>query len=407
MWKRNLAVLWFSTFFIMAGMNMIIPFLPLYVQELGVTDIHAAALWSGIIFAGAPLLSGLLAPFWGGIADRYGRKVMLIRSGIGMSVTMALMGYAHSPMELLLLRLLMGTISGFLPTAIALQATETPKEHAGRALGTLQTGQVAGSLIGPLIGGILAEWIGIRNVFYFTGTCLFIAALVVIFGVHETKVYQPVTLQSFFHKKEKKPKTTKEPAGYDFRELYPLFLTSFLLFYAINSIEPVITVYVQSLNVKSHLETVSGIVFASSGIGTILAAPFLGKLGDKIGNRKVLVYSLCMMVLFTIPQAWIYNVWAIIGLRFLAGVFVGGLAPSVNALLRKLSPAAVQGQVFGYSQRASAIGMVAGSVSGGFIASHFGISTIFYFTGLLFLCNLLLVRKNIKEKEEYRNIKQA
>jgi MFS transporter, DHA1 family, multidrug resistance protein len=390
MWKRNLLILWIGTFFMMVGMNLIIPFLPLYVQDLGVKDEHQVEMWTGAIFAGSPLLSGLLAPVWGIFADRFGRKLMLIRSAVGMAIVMTLMGFVHSPAQLLILRLLMGLISGFIPTAVALQATETPKEHTGRALGILQTGGVTGGLIGPLLGGVLAEWLGIRNVFYFTGAVLAIASLVVIWGVHESNHYEKLTWKALFSK----PADSGQKVDNRIRGLgvVPLYFTSFLIFFSIQSIEPIITVYVQSMHVKSHLETISGLVFASSGVGTVIAAPYLGRLGDKIGNKKVLLGSLIAMAVLYLPQAFANSPWMVIGFRFTCGLFVGGLIPSVNALLRKLSPAEIQGKIFGYNQMANAMGMVAGPLYGGVIASYFGIPTIFISTSIIFALNFLAVR---------------
>jgi len=379
----------------MAGMNLILPFLPLYVQKLGITDVHQVETWSGIIFAGTPLLAGLLAPVWGKFSDRFGRKVMLIRSGLGMGIVMILIGFAQNPLELLGLRLLMGTIAGFIPSAYALQAAETPTEYAGRSLGILQTGAVTGTMVGPLIGGALSEWLGIRNVFYFTGVLLAMAAVVVIFGVHESRNYEKFSLKSWGSRERK----SGEKEWKELRQLqiWPLYLTSFLIFFAMQSIEPIITVYVQSMHVHEHLATISGLVFAASGIGNILASPFLGRLGDRIGNRKVLFFSLLMMAVFSIPQAWIFNPWGVLGLRFLAGLFVGGLVPSVNALLRKSAPIEMQGTVFGFNQMANSMGSVIGPIFGSFVASHFGIQDIFYFTSALFLLNGLWVKRSFKQ----------
>jgi MFS transporter, DHA1 family, multidrug resistance protein len=406
MWRRNLWILWIGTFFAMAGMNLIVPFLPLYVQDLGIKDLNKVEEWSGMIFAATPLLAGLLAPFWGRVSDQYGRKIMLIRSGIGMAIVMTLMGFVQNSAQLLSLRLLMGTVAGFIPVAVALQATETPKEYAGRALGILQTGGVSGSLIGPLLGGALAEWIGIRHVFYLTGILLFIAAVVVIVGVHESKPHDKFTFRGLVNIIKRKKSEHKAVSMRDL-DIYPLFLTSFLIFFGIQCIEPVITVYVQSLNVQSHLEMISGLVFAANGIGTIIAAPFLGRLGDKIGQRKVLLLCLFMMSILYIPQAFVSNAWVVVGLRLLSGLFVGGLVPSVNTLIRKFTPTDSQGTVYGFNQMANAMGMVAGPLFGGFMASHFGIPSIFFCSCALFALNLIVVAKKIPMDSQTSTITES
>ncbi|MGZ4164681.1 MAG: MFS transporter [Tumebacillaceae bacterium] len=409
-WKRNLFILWIGNFFVMAGMNLIIPFLPLYIQDLGVHNMQHVERWAGVIFSGTPLMSALFAPLWGRLSDVYGRKVMLIRSGVGMSIVMVLMGFAQTPIHLLVLRMLMGTISGFIPNSNALQAVETPKEHAGRALGILQTGGVTGALIGPLMGGVLAEWLGIRNVFYFTGGILLIATLVVVFGVHESKKYEKFS----FRRRQKagagavnaEVATTKAPRkglrdAIKAAPMIPsLFLVSFLIMASMQSIEPVVTVYVQSMNIKSHIETISGVVFAASGFGTIVAAPFLGRLGDRLGNHKVLMFCLLLISLLLIPQAFVNNAWEIMAMRFLQGMCVGGLLPSVNALLRKLTPTDATGVVYGFSAMSGSLGAVAGPNFGGFIASHYGIPTIFFFSSAFFFINMCWLALQVKRHPE-------
>lgn len=139
-WKLNLVVLWFGNFLVMAGMTMIIPFLPLYIQELGITDPDAVAMWAGVIFAGNFITSFFFQPLWGKLADRHGRKVMLLRSGFGMAIVILLMGFAGNVWHLLLLRVLNGTISGFVPAAVALLSATTPREKLGFSMGTLQSG---------------------------------------------------------------------------------------------------------------------------------------------------------------------------------------------------------------------------------------------------------------------------
>ena len=174
-WKINLVILWIGQFFVMAGTTMITPFLPLYLQEMGMTDTHQVAIWSSLIFSSSFVTSFIFQPIWGGVADRYGRKMMLMRSGYGMAVVMGLMGFAQSAWVLLLLRLLNGTISGFNPASVTLLSATTPKEKVGFAMGTLQSGGVAGGIFGPLIGGLLADSIGYRKIFFLTALMLMIA----------------------------------------------------------------------------------------------------------------------------------------------------------------------------------------------------------------------------------------
>ena len=158
-WKKNLGVLWIGQFLVMGGMTMIMPFMSLYLQSprIGITDPHEIATWSGVIFAGNFVTAFLFQPLWGKLSDKYGRKMMLLRSGFGMAIVMVLMGFATSPWHLLVLRMVNGTISGFNPAAVSLVSATTPKEKMGFAMGTLQSGGIAGTILGPFLGGLLAD----------------------------------------------------------------------------------------------------------------------------------------------------------------------------------------------------------------------------------------------------------
>ncbi len=185
-WKRNLYILWGASFLLMAAMTSIMPFLPLHIeQNMGITSKEEAAKWAGIIFSANFFTAFLVSPFWGKVADRRGRKPMLLRAGFGMAIVISLMGLATNVYQLLALRLLNGLIAGFNPAATALVATNTPKEKVGYSLGVLQSGVVAGSIIGPLLGGFLADYVGFRAIFVYTGVLILLAALIVLIFVKE------------------------------------------------------------------------------------------------------------------------------------------------------------------------------------------------------------------------------
>ncbi len=162
-WKRNLTVTWLGCFLTGAAFSLVMPFLPLYVEQLGVTGHSALNMWSGLVFSITFLFSAIASPFWGGLADRKGRKIMLLRSALGMAIVMMLMGMAQNIWQFLLLRALLGLLGGFIPNANALIATQIPRHKSGWALGTLSTGAVSGALLGPLAGGFLADHWGLRT----------------------------------------------------------------------------------------------------------------------------------------------------------------------------------------------------------------------------------------------------
>ncbi|MDD9266729.1 MFS transporter [Paenibacillus sp. GCM10023248] len=381
-WKKSLWILWGANFSIMCGMNLILPFLPLYVEELGVHDVGEIVRWTGWIVAAQFITSFLTQPLWGAIADRRGRKIMLLRAGFGMAVVTALMGIVTDPWQLLALRLLNGFFSGFISMAVSLQASLTPAEHSGKSLGTLQTGSIAGSLIGPLVGGLLASIIGYSHVFFITGALMLCASLIVMIFIREER-------------KAPAPKKTKQRTEWRlFRPLLPVFAASLIMQVGMMSIEPIVTVYAKNIYTGSHLELLSGLVVAITGIANLFGAPSLGRLGDRIGQRKTLVIALCMAALAFIPQAFATGITMLLVGRFLLGLFIGGMIPSLNVLVRKLAPTQIQGTAYGFNTSSLFLGNLLGPLLGSHLAAEFGFRSVFIVTMSILLLSAVFVYFN-------------
>ncbi|TVX92526.1 MFS transporter [Paenibacillus agilis] len=393
-WKLNLIILWFGNFLVMAGMTMVVPFLPLYLQsDIGLTDPDSIALWAGIIFAGNFVTSFIAQPIWGKFADKYGRKVMLLRSGFGMALVTVLMGFAATPLHLLLLRMLNGTISGFNPAAVALVSTTTPKERMGFAMGTLQSGGVAGTILGPLIGGLLADTIGYRPIFYITGALLFFASMMAMFFIKESFDKQKAMDKPQISVMEGFRKLSKIP------QLMSLFAVTFLLQFAMLSPMTLLPLYVQKLHgTTENLAFMAGFVGAVTGLSNMICSPLLGKLSDRIGANKVLTFSLIGAACTLIPQAFVTNVWQLVAVRFLFGCFMGGLLPSVNALINRFTPEGMESRSYSFNTSTLALGNAVGPVVGGLLAGTFGIEGIFIMSGILLLVNMGWVRFSLYGK---------
>lgn len=381
-WKKNLVVCWFGMFATGIGMSQIAPVLPLYIRHLGVTHEAAIAQLSGIAFGSTFILSAIFSPIWGSVADKFGRKPMLLRASLGMAVVIGCMGFAPNVAVLIGLRLLQGVITGYSTACTTLIATQTDQEHAGWALGTLSTANIAGSLIGPLIGGFLSEHFGLQNVFFMTGSLMMVSFFTTLFFVKES-----------FQRTDKKVRHAKD-IWHQIPEkglTVTLFVTAFILTIALYSVEPVVTVFMGHLTSSSHLALLSGLAFSASGLANIIAAPRLGKLSDRIGAHKVMVMMLFTAGLLFIPQGFVTVPWQLIALRFLFGLTAGGLMPSVNIMIRKITPAALTGRVFGFSMSAMYLGVFGGSVFGGQIAAWLSIRAVFFVTAALLLMNGLWV----------------
>jgi MFS family permease len=361
------------------GMSQIAPVLPLYIEHLGVRGAALIAQYSGLAFGITFVIAAIFSPVWGYAADRFGRKPMLLRASLGMSVVIFIMGFAGNVYVLIGLRLLQGVITGYATACTTLIATQTDKEHAGWAMGTLSTAGVSGSLLGPMIGGYIGDSFGLRNVFFITGALLLVSFITT----------------ALFVKEDFKPSEKKTPGMRDIWRAVPeksititLFVSFFVLSVALYSVEPIVTVYVTQLSkTASHIALISGIVFSASGLANIVAAPRLGSLSDRIGAHKVMLVALIAAGIIFIPQAFVRNPWQLVGLRFLLGLTVGGLNPSINVLIKVITPDTMTGRIFGFTMSASYLGVFCGAVLGGQLAALLGIRYVFFMTSVLLLAN--------------------
>lgn len=389
-WEQNLFVLWFGTFMAGIGFSLVMPFMSLYIDTLGNYSTSQLNFWSGLTFSSTFLVTTLISPWWGKLADQKGRKLMLLRSSLGMAIVIALMGCVTSVYQLVALRLLQGVFSGYISNATALVATGTPKEKSGQVLGTLATGSVTGTLLGPLLGGISASAFGYRPTFFITGIILFFVFLLSLFFVHENFV--PV---------EKKDMVSAKQIFKDLK--YPhvvigMFVTTMIIQASNNSISPIISLYIrQLLNGHGNVTLISGIIASIPGIATLIAAPRFGRLGDKIGSERILAIGLGFAILVYIPMAFVTNVWQLAALRFLIGISDACLLPAVQALITKYSPHQAAGRIFSYNQSFQATGNVVGPMIGSSVSSMFGYRGVFLSTSLLVFVNFLLVRHNTQE----------
>ncbi|HHU3349470.1 TPA: MFS transporter [Escherichia coli] len=368
-WKRNLIVAWLGCFLTGAAFSLVMPFLPLYVEQLGVTGHSALNMWSGIVFSITFLFSAIASPFWGGLADRKGRKLMLLRSALGMGIVMVLMGLAQNIWQFLILRALLGLLGGFVPNANALIATQVPRNKSGWALGTLSTGGVSGALLGPMAGGLLADSYGLRPVFFITASVLILCFFVTLFCIREK--FQPVSKKEMLHMRE----------------------------VATGSIAPILTLYVRELagNV-SNVAFISGMIASVPGVAALLSAPRLGKLGDRIGPEKILITALIFSVLLLIPMSYVQTPLQLGILRFLLGAADGALLPAVQTLLVYNSSNQIAGRIFSYNQSFRDIGNVTGPLMGAAISANYGFRAVFLVTAGVVLFNAVYSWNSLRRR---------
>lgn len=386
-WKINLISVWFGCFFTGLAIGQIIPFLPLYVEMLGVKDADALSLWSGLIFSVTFIVSAAVAPLWGSLADRKGRKLMLLRASLGMGVVILLQAFVTQAWQLLLLRALMGLTSGYIPNAMALVAAQAPRERSGWALSCVSTGQIGGVILGPMLGGLLADWLGLRLVFVVTAVLLLISFLVTLFLIRE-EGYNVASKQIKMRGQEVF-RSLENP-----KLMLCLFATTLVIQMCNGSVNPILTLFVRELAPDvQNIAFLSGFIAALPGISALIAAPRLGRLGDRIGTQRILLATMMATVVLFIAMSFVSSAVQLGVLRFLLGFADGAMLPAVQTLLVRHSPDKVTGRIFGYNQSFMYLGNVAGPLLGAAVAMLAGYRWVFFATALVVLFNVLLLRR--------------
>ncbi len=374
-WRRNLLVCGLGSFTTIVAMTLLLPFLPLYVEQLGARGHAAIVQWSGIAFGATFFAAAFVAPVWGRLADRYGRKPMLVRASLGMAITMSLMGMATSVWQLVGLRLLAGLAGGYASGSTILVATQTPRARSGWALGTLASGIMAGNLVGPLVGGMLPPLIGIRATFQLAGAMIFVTFLATTFLLREDR--RPGSARA-------RGRVRGRLVLRDSGPLLAMLVTGMLLMVANMSIEPIITVYVATLvRDPARVTLVAGVVMSAAALGSIVSASRLGRLADRVGHWPVIIGALSVASALLVPQAFVTQAWQLVVLRFLMGLALGGLLPCIASVIRHSVPVGVAGTALGYSTSAQFAGQVVGPVLGGFVGGHIGMRAVFLGTCVL------------------------
>jgi MFS family permease len=374
-WKRNLLVLWFGVFFTSASFSMVIPFLPIFLPEIGVDD-HIE-LWSGLLFSSAFFAGAIASPFWGRVADKYGRKPMIIRAGFFLFIIYILTAFVTNPYQLLALRISQGLLTGFIPGAIALVGTNTPGAKVGYALSMISTASASGGIVGPLIGGVTAQFIGNRMAFGSAGIVVLMATILIIFFVKEDNF-----------KASKEPGSVKKDLqlAWNNRPFMLVLLLTVVAASSILTIEPILPLYIMELGSSTDKAVMmAGLVFALPGIASTLFAPLWGKWADKVGFHRVLFIGLLGGAFGTLAQIMFSHILGFSVSRFVFGIFFCAVFPALNGLVVKFTTEDFRGRAFGLNQTATQIGGMLGPLIGGIIGGFFPAETVFAVTGIMLL----------------------
>lgn len=378
-WRRTLYALWVAQILTIIGFSLRTPFLPFYVAELGADTFEQQALWAGAINAGGAAIMAITAPIWGALADRYGRKLMVLRAMFAGSLTISLMAVATSPWQLLALRFVEGAFTGTVAASTTLAASTVPKERLGYGLGLMQMAVFSGSAVGPLFGGVLADAFGYRTTFLLAGSMLFISGWIVLFLVHE-EFERPA------------PGSSTRSASVDTLHLLwqPALLAVILGLLALRSastaLQPIVPLMVEQLARGSGaVNSLAGLSLGVAGLTSAVAAVAIGQAGDRFGANRLLVATSLLAGLTYLPLAAAQSVTHLVLLQAAFGIASGGMLPTANALIAHLTPPERRGTVYGFTTTATAIGAFIGPLGGTALAAALSIRAAFVALGALLL----------------------
>ena len=381
-WRRTLWALWVAQTLALVAFSMRSPFIPFFLGDLG-ADATGQAHWASAIAAGGALTSVIAAPLWGVLADRVGRRPMVVRAMIFGAATVGLMSVVTAPWQLFGLRLIEGATTGTVAACAALIAATVPAERLGFSLGLMQTSVFSGSAIGPLLGGFLADWLGYRMTYATCGGLIGIGAVIVIVLVRER-----------FVRPESEPAATRSSSrrrgGQWTLLLVPVVVVMltvmFVLRAASQAMQPIFPLFVGTLPQTSLSDAqATGIVFGAQGVAAAITSVWLGSLGDRIGHRRVLLLAAAGSGLASLPMALATQVWQLVVLQMLFGLFAGGLIPTTNALVSRATSPSQRGALFGLMTGAGALGSLVGPLAAAGVATSAGYGAAFTGVGLALL----------------------
>ncbi|GAB4315834.1 MAG: MFS transporter [Phototrophicales bacterium] len=401
-WQRTLWIMFFAQMCSAVGYSIIFPFLPLYVEDLGTHTNLSIEFWAGMVFSAQAVTMMIASPVWGALADRYGRKLMVERATFGGTIIISLMAFAGSAEELVILRAIQGMITGTVAAANALVAANAPRHRTGYAMGVIQVSLWSGVALGPLIGGVLADMFGFRVPFLITGGMLFFAGLMVHFGVQED-----FTPEAKSNNKKKsilnewrgifampgvpQTYTVRFLAGLSRSMLVPItpLFVAYLLAQGTPGLVP--SVFENVTSSAAHISTITGLVVGIASFTATFSGVYLGRLGDKIGHRQVLIGSSLAAIAFYLPQAFVTQAWQLIILQGLAGLAVGGIVAAPSALLAQYTHPGEEGAVYGLDNSVLAAARAIAPLVGASVAFWLGLRYTFAATSILFGVMLIVV----------------
>jgi DHA1 family multidrug resistance protein-like MFS transporter len=367
------------------GFTLVMPFLPLYIAELGTTDVGEIAMWTGLTLGATPTVTAISAPLWGRVGDKYGSKVLVIRSLTAFVLTKVGMAFVTAPWQLFALRALLGVFAGYGALTMSMAAQSVPRDRMAHAIGMVQTGHRLGPAMGPVIGGVMASLVGLRNSFLVAA--LFYAAAMILILV-------------FYEEPVKADRAARTRGGWDvFGQLMrrPGFMLALFVIFGLQTVDrsfgPVLPLFVQQVGIdSSRVAFVAGVLFSLGAISAAAGSQLGPRLLKRYSAKVVLVSgtltaAVALAAIVAAPSVWILGIAIVV-----AGTAMGAGTTTIYSVAGGLLPADAHATGFGIMTTASLMGLAVSPVVAGFIGAA-GLRIVFIAdVGLLLLLGALVFR---------------
>jgi MFS transporter, DHA1 family, multidrug resistance protein len=374
-WRKNQIAVTISGSLMNFGYTLVMSFLPIYVQELGVTGTGAIALWSGLILSASPLMAALLGPVWGRIGDRHGMKLIATRATTANALLWFSMAFAHNVWQLFLLRVVLGILGGFTNVAVALVTQLTPKEKVPSVIGTLNSWQILSAAVGPLAGGVLATWIGVRNTFMFTGLVNFGSLLSILLLYRDQDVAEPVRAPEV------------ENAGFRFWRR-PEYFTALMILFFVNMADrtfgPIMPLFLAEPGTsRTSLEMATGVLISAAAFGEAFSSWLSGRLATRMSLRFLITWRLILSIVVLLPMVVVRTPGQFSVLRVMLALLAGGTLTLALSAAHHVIPSEHRGTGFALLSGTSMLGgaagpILAGAIAGASIRGIFVANTVVY-----------------------------
>jgi DHA1 family multidrug resistance protein-like MFS transporter len=376
----------------MVGMSMVVPFLPFYIRELGITNPDELEHWSGIVFSGPFILSFILTPVWGMLGDRFGKKTMVMRAIFGLAASQLLIGFSANVVQLFIFRMVQGGISGFIASSLALVSSGTPKERSGYAIGILQTSISSGTVIGPFIGGVISDMTSYRTVFFVTSALCIVSGMLVLINVKE-----PVKISA------KRIYSVVENYRYVFKNsaILTAMISITFIQISITIAQPVFALFVESITKGTeYISTLTGAIFGTLGIFSVISSPWWGRRNDTKSFKKNIIIAITGAGLAYCLHTFITNPFLLFPVRAFLGFCIGGIIPVLYAYINKNISDDRKGGVMGIASSFTLFGNLVGPLLCTLLLLKLPLKYIFLIAGVMLFVNAVLIFYNVKENRK-------